>query len=849
MASKVRLVPIQDVNDLDQVTTDIQAVIDEEVAGAVELLYRVKIEVVQAEDRLNSNRAVITFIDQSATGIVIQDPSVRVFSVPNISQAAEIVNQVILQEEDPVSDKYIVGAPEFSVIGDELNRAAAVVILTFGVVSNSGGGGGIPGVRILDEGALVGTFVGMNFTGDVTATDQGGGDAQIDIQAGTDEQARVSAADTTSGYLGAKIVPEDAKLSFTTLNPAGNEQLQIGVAEANIDHDALANYVANEHIDHSTVSVGTAVDSGLTGGGDLTGTRTLSVDISGTTEETVPDNADLILFYDDSTGQLRSMSRANFLSGISAADELVKVSVDDTTSGYLEAKVATGNNRLSITTLNPAGNEQLELSVEESNIDHDALANYVANEHVDHSLVSIGTAAGSALTGGGDLTATRALSLDIDGLPELISVAAGDTVVVYDVSEGAFRKVQQSNFTGGVGTDEQVKVSASDTSAGYLGAKLVSGNNRLSVATLNPGAVEQFELLVEEANIDHDALANYVANEHIDHSLVSIGTAANSGLTGGGDLTAARSLSVDIAGTTAEATVDNADLVLIYDDSLSALRSMTRSNFLAGIGVADEQVKVSGSDTTTGFLGAKLVTGNNRLSIATLNPAGNEQLELSVEETNIDHDALANYVANEHIDHSLVSIGTAADSGLTGGGDLTVSRSLSVDIAGTTEEATADNADMVLIYDDSASELRSMSRSNFLAGVGGGGGIYVEAEVGETVISSTTFQPYHQETLTVTPGDYYLTWDVILTRDGGQVRLIAEITLDTVRTTPWSGADPFWFQPLGNNSSDVRAPYTLVGGIVTLGAGSHNFSLNLRAASASNSYTIHAAYMKLERKN
>jgi len=45
-----------------------------------------------------------------------------------------------------------------------------------------------------------------------------------------------------------------------------------------IDHDQLTNYVANEHIDHSTVSI--MAGDGLTGGGDLTNTRTLSFDPS-----------------------------------------------------------------------------------------------------------------------------------------------------------------------------------------------------------------------------------------------------------------------------------------------------------------------------------------------------------------------------------------------------------------------------------------------------------------------------------------------------------------------------------------------------------------------------------------
>jgi hypothetical protein len=44
---------------------------------------------------------------------------------------------------------------------------------------------------------------------------------------------------------------------------------------ANIDHDSLQNFVANEHIDHSGVSI--TAGNGLTGGGDITTTRTLNI--------------------------------------------------------------------------------------------------------------------------------------------------------------------------------------------------------------------------------------------------------------------------------------------------------------------------------------------------------------------------------------------------------------------------------------------------------------------------------------------------------------------------------------------------------------------------------------------
>ena len=47
-----------------------------------------------------------------------------------------------------------------------------------------------------------------------------------------------------------------------------------------VDHDAASNFVANEHIDHTSVSISTG--TGLSGGGDISSTRTLSVDAAQT---------------------------------------------------------------------------------------------------------------------------------------------------------------------------------------------------------------------------------------------------------------------------------------------------------------------------------------------------------------------------------------------------------------------------------------------------------------------------------------------------------------------------------------------------------------------------------------
>ena len=67
--------------------------------------------------------------------------------------------------------------------------------------------------------------------------------------------------------------------------------------------------------------------------------------------------------------------------------------------------VATGGTKTGITVTYDDANNNMDFVV-----DHDAASNFVANEHVDHTSVSIST--GTGLSGGGDISSTRTLSVD-----------------------------------------------------------------------------------------------------------------------------------------------------------------------------------------------------------------------------------------------------------------------------------------------------------------------------------------------------------------------------------------------------------------------------------------------------
>ena len=99
-----------------------------------------------------------------------------------------------------------------------------------------------------------------------------------------------------------------------------------------------------------------------------------------------------------------------------ATDDKVKITSFDTTEDYLDNKIVVGSNKLVKTILNPAGDEDLQVDIDETKINHDNLLNFVGDEHIDHSGVSI-SGAGLLVGQGGDITTNRVFTLnnsDID---------------------------------------------------------------------------------------------------------------------------------------------------------------------------------------------------------------------------------------------------------------------------------------------------------------------------------------------------------------------------------------------------------------------------------------------------
>ena len=238
----------------------------------------------------------------------------------------------------------------------------------------------------------------------------------------------------------------------------------ISTNDGAIVHDNLSGFVANEHIDHSTVSV--TAGSGLTGGGTIAATRTINI------------------------GQG---------TGISVAADAI--------------------------------------STNDSQIVHDNLSGFVADEHIAHSGVTL--TAGNGLTGGGTIAASRtfavgagtlidvtadAVNVDLSELSTSTTDGDGDYFVVVDTAN-AQRKLTKANinisgfnndagYSTTTGTVTSVGVTAG---TGLSGGGTVTTSGTISLAVdlseltdMTAGMVGTDEFIVLDAGADRRKAANEI---------------------------------------------------------------------------------------------------------------------------------------------------------------------------------------------------------------------------------------------------------------------------------------------------------------------------------------------------
>ena len=119
------------------------------------------------------------------------------------------------------------------------------------------------------------------------------------------------------------------------------------------------------------------------------------------------------------------------------------------------------------------------------------------------------------------------------------------------------------------------------------------------------------------------------------------------------------------------------DFIMIYDASATALKKVNRTNFVSGLGAMSSFIVSDGSTSVTTSDGETLTFADGTgAEFVVSDAAGEPTVTVNSVDGEINHDALLNFVANEHINHTSVVL--SAGDGLTGGGDISSSRQFNV---------------------------------------------------------------------------------------------------------------------------------------------------------------------------
>jgi hypothetical protein len=388
-----------------------------------------------------------------------------------------------------------------------------------------------------------------------------------------------------------------------------------------------------------------------------------------------------------------------------------------------------------------------------------------------------GSTATTTITGAATITSTLTvqtggITVDAGGLTVTAggaTITAGDVVLTND------------NLTVAAGN---VEITAGQLTVGSFGPGIVTsdGAGLLSSTASTTGAI-----LLGDATTGFTSLAaGSAGNLPVDSgsAFASVAASGDMTLAGTGAFTASSAI---ITGKTAETTIANDDLVLIYDTTAGALRQMTRANFVAGVsgspGGSNTQIQYNNSGSfggdsgfTTDGAGNLTVTGGSAtMSGSTLT------IDSALATTGFDVDA---DVANYQI---LTTLGSTATSELIIGDTLT--QNFTLKVKNLTVDGTLTYIDTTnLRVEDALIDINSTSAG---AGVGSNAG------AGLNILSNTA-----PNTITFTA-----------VSDGGPLRSSSGLSVATGTGYDVNGTSVLTATTLG--STVVNSSLTSVGTIAT----------------------------------
>jgi hypothetical protein len=470
--------------------------------------------------------------------------------------------------------------------------------------------------------------------------------------------------------------------SYVEYNNVANKPTLVS-ASSQVNHDSTTGFVANEHIDHSTVNISAGL--GLTGGGDITATRTLTVDtgsahFTGGTRKTITSSnttgaSGINLNYNQTTGNI-SASLVN--SSVTVNGQSISLGGSGTVTANTTNALTLGagltgtsfNGGTAVTTTVDTGSAHFTSGVK-AKLNADSV---VSSSAQVTSLLPTGTVSASS----------QVVASQITGIGAYATTGSNTFTGIQTVSN----TTNSTDFTngaviiqGGLGVAKDVNISGSVNISGLLTVVSMSTqyvtSSQLTVGTsrvvVNDDDNVRFAgLSVVDSgstsatgSILWDSLKNHWVYEREDggpyRSAVVIAGPKNYGTLGDEEELISGRVPVATGGDHIDTNIASSSIRI---DLPSRLTHIEAGLYVTG--AISSSVGFSGNGAGLTNVVASSVDYANVLNKPTLVSASSQ----------IDHDATTNFVANEHIDHSTVNI--TAGAGLSGGGNITATRTLSV---------------------------------------------------------------------------------------------------------------------------------------------------------------------------